>query len=154
MTLDIPAKPGSYALWLRLSCAMELQIGRFGQCQFPAGNYLYLGSARGSGGLRARLNHHFNIAAHPHWHVDYLRKHAEIRGAFFAVVEKPLECIWSQALAQQKGFSVPVSGFGASDCRSTCPAHLVLLPDVVLKNDLEIVLESVADTHVHFIPSS
>jgi hypothetical protein len=42
-----------------------------------------------------------------------------------------LECLWSQALATQSGAFLPASGFGASDCRAGCAAHLVgfeLLP--------------------------
>jgi len=49
-----------------------------------------------------------------------------IRGVFYRVTEEPLECHWSQALAKAPGAEIPRAGFGASDCRSGCAAHLVL----------------------------
>ncbi|HEX9029228.1 MAG TPA: DUF123 domain-containing protein, partial [Anaerolineales bacterium] len=55
---DLPAAPGSYVLYLRLSQRLELGVGRLGRLSFPAGEYLYLGSAGGPGGLRARLGRH------------------------------------------------------------------------------------------------
>jgi hypothetical protein len=41
----------------------------------------------------------------------------------------PLECAWSQALARLPGTRIPAPGFGSSDCRCACPAHLVAFPD-------------------------
>jgi hypothetical protein len=43
----------------------------------------------------------------------------------FSVGSMPLECGWSQALLALPGACVPAAGFGASDCCSGCPAHLV-----------------------------
>jgi Uri superfamily endonuclease len=38
------------------------------------------------------------------------------------------ECAWAAGLARMDGASLPVPGFGASDCR--CPAHLIHFPDL------------------------
>lgn len=125
---SIPAVGGSYALWLRLEKACRITVGRFGCWQFAAGDYLYAGSALGSGGLHARLKRHFSHPVRLHWHIDYLRREAQIMGAFYQVSGLALECLWSQAVAQAPGAQIPVPHFGASDCRRTCPAHLVYFP--------------------------
>ena len=38
--------------------AQPISIGRLGQQHFPIGDYFYVGSARGAGGLRARVGRH------------------------------------------------------------------------------------------------
>lgn len=128
----LPAEPGAYALHLRLEYAKTLQVGRLGQVPFPAGDYLYLGSARGPGGLRARLSRHLRLAKRPHWHIDALRAIAQVLGLVYLVsadlTPLPYECAWSQALAAWPGTHIPAPGFGASDCSSGCPAHLVAFP--------------------------
>lgn len=134
MYLEFPALPGTYALSLWLNEAVELPIGKLGVCRFLAGRYIYLGSARGPGGLRARLKHHLAPLRRPHWHVDWLRAKALPTGGWYVVqqeclAEEPaLECRWSRSLLELSGASVPLRGFGASDCLNHCPAHLILLP--------------------------
>lgn len=137
---DLPAGPGSYALLLSLRAPVCLMVGRLGKFQFPAGDYLYLGSAHGPGGLGARLRHHMRVAGHPHWHLDWLRPHADLLGGWFATGPGPLECAWSQALLRLPGVTVPVPGFGAADCRSGCPAHLISLPEGWRMREVEVVL--------------
>lgn len=129
----LPRQPGGYVLELYLAQTAVLQIGRLGKFTFPAGVYLYFGSAWGPGGLHARLGRHLLPASsHPiHWHIDYLRAVAEVRalgylvGSHDAKSASRLECQWSQAIARLPESTVPVPGFGASDCRSCCPAHLL-----------------------------
>jgi len=54
-----PSEPrGTYALLLELDQQTVITVGRLGTCSFPAGSYVYVGSALGSGGLSARLAHH------------------------------------------------------------------------------------------------
>ncbi len=128
----LPALPGSYALWLTLASPLEIHYGHSAGGAFPAGEYAYLGSAHGPGGLRARMGRHLRAAGRPHWHIDALRASALLHG-FWYVTEPgrlpvPLECLWSQALAALPAARLPAPGFGASDCRAGCPAHLVWLP--------------------------
>jgi Uri superfamily endonuclease len=52
------AEPGTYALLLKLDKQERITIGKLGTFDFPAGYYLYVGSALGPGGLRARLARH------------------------------------------------------------------------------------------------
>jgi Domain of unknown function DUF123 len=69
----IPASPGTYALVLRCSTTRTVRIGRIGTIRLMPGWYVYIGSAFGPGGLRARIGHHTARAARPHWHIDHLR---------------------------------------------------------------------------------
>lgn len=124
----LPDQPGSYALWLYLAAPQRQQIGRLGAFDFPAGDYLYCGSAWGSGGLRARLRHHARVAAVPHWHLDWLRPALSLRGAWLSTLPGNRECAWSQAILRQPGARVPARGFGAADCTSGCAAHLAAFP--------------------------
>ncbi len=131
---ELPAVSGSYALFLGLSSSQTLTIGRLGEGFFSPGIYMYSGSARGPGGLRARLGRHLRAEGKPHWHIDTLRAVAEVIGCCYITdsmrtsLESPIECLWSQALTALPGISVPLLGFGASDCRAGCPAHLIAFP--------------------------
>ena len=124
---EIPPLPGSYALLLRLDGARRVRVGiAMGEIDFDRGDYFYLGSARGPGGLRARLGRHLLGGGRRRWHVDSLRAVSAVRGSAYALGEDRLECRWSRALAALPGAGYAAEGFGASDCR-TCPAHLVRL---------------------------
>ena len=128
MPPSIPVLPGSYALQLRLADQQELQVGRLGKFDFPPGEYVYIGSALGPGGLQARLNRHLRGCGRVHWHIDWLRAKALVTGYYFIISDSRFECVWSQALTNHPFVKVPAHGFGASDCREAnnpCPAHLV-----------------------------
>ena len=111
-----------------------MPAGRFGTFHLSPGHYIYLGSAHGPGGLRARLGRHLKGDGQLHWHIDALRRVAEVEAFSFYVSpsvakeEMPLECRWSQILMRLPQAEVAVPGFGASDCRHACPAHLVFFP--------------------------
>jgi len=134
----LPRLAGVYALRLRLAGPRKLEVGRLGPACLAGGVYVYLGSANGPGGLQARLGRHLRgDTRRPHWHVDYLRQEAAAIGYCYLVTDpgaaRPgaLECLWSQALLDLPGASAPLPGFGASDCRGGCPAHLVALPGTI-----------------------
>jgi len=113
---------GCYLLRLHLPKAMKLEVGKAGARLFNAGAYLYVGSAFGPGGVRARLSHHLKVSVRPHWHIDYLRHHAAIDEIWFAETDQRLEHLWAEAVAEIPS-CVPVApGLGASDC--SCPTHL------------------------------
>ncbi len=118
---DAPATTGAYALWLRLPAPVEVRAGKR-KGVLPAGDYLYCGSAKGPGGLRARVARHMRKNKRAHWHVDQLTSVAKALGAF--VEEGGDECALNAAL---DGMPIPLPGFGSSDCRR-CPAHLRLWP--------------------------
>lgn len=147
----LPTGPGAYALWISLLFPARASIGRLGTYSFPAGEYLYLGSAQGSGGVRARVAHHLGSQTAPHWHLDWLRPYLSAAGCWFASPgESSLQCLWSQAVAGLAGANIPAKGFGASDCRLSCAAHFVHLPDGVSTMLLWNVLQGVCSTPVGF----
>lgn len=142
---QLPANGGSYVLVLALKQTRLLTIGRLGQVTLPAGVYAYAGSAFGSGGLRARVGRHLRGDGVTHWHIDTVRSVAEVRAGFYTVSDTPLECAWSQALAAMPGATIPVRGFGSSDCQSGCAAHLIALPQRV---NVRRVLQAIAHSTI------
>ena len=138
MNLPLPAVPGAYALHLVLYEPREIEAGRLGKAVLLPGNYLYFGSANGPGGIRARLGRHLRGGQRLHWHIDYLRACARVQTCFYLArsaqsqagkrSEARLECLWSQAIAVFPDAFVPFPGFGSSDCRAGCPAHLLAFP--------------------------
>lgn len=117
----LPASPGSYVLLIELgqgACVLR----RGTALPFAPGWYAYVGSARGPGGLRARLSRHLRSDKKPHWHVDALTAIA-VRLVGFAV-EGAFECDLGARLVRSGHFSHVHPGFGSSDCH-TCPSHLL-----------------------------
>ena len=116
------ALPGTYTLILHADHRRIVRIGRLGQLAVEPGFYVYVGSALGPGGVRARVGHHTRLATHPHWHIDYLRRAAALRHVWYSYDCVRREHAWADIFARMPGASIPLPGFGASDC--TCPAHL------------------------------
>lgn len=110
-------------LILKLPRSATIGVGKLGRFQFPAGWYAYAGSARGPGGLAARVSRHLRSPKPLRWHVDYLRACARPIAAWYAIGTRKRECAWAQALAGLVGAFVPAPRFGASDCG--CPTHLI-----------------------------
>jgi len=113
---ELPAEPGSYVLLLHAAGPRRAELGRFGSRELERGWYLYLGSAFGPGGLRARLGHHLAASPRPHWHIDHLKAVLPIRELWFCRGAR-LESEWAAALAAHPWSRVPLPGFGASDAR-------------------------------------
>jgi len=118
----LPAAGGSYLLVLRLAEDTALQAGALGEFLLPAGTYVYAGSARGPGGVRARVMRHLRGGGAMHWHIDFLSRRAQVAAVWARTGPQRLECVWAQALARHSLFTAPAPRFGASDCR--CPSHL------------------------------
>ncbi len=125
---NLPVYSGTYILQFAIQRARSIEIGRLGQHRLPVGNYFYVGSACGVGGLRARVGRHLRGAGRWHWHIDYVRAVAEVQNVFYTVTDERLECAWSQVLAGLPLSFIPIPRFGASDCRAGCAAHLVAFP--------------------------
>jgi len=121
-------KRGLYVLAMRLKSGRTIRVGKLGVFDFPAGIYLYVGSAWGYGGLAARLRRHLALAGtdveNPHWHLDYLLPFIEIVGVV-TFPGKRSECALVEKLAQNPDVERFPLGFGAADCR--CKGHLLFL---------------------------
>ncbi len=121
-----PRQAGSYVLIMRLPDPVGIDVGHLGRCEFDRGWYAYAGSARGPGGLAARIDRHRRTTKPLHWHVDYLRAYATAVAVWYTVGERRRECRWARALSELPGARLPAPRFGASDCR--CRAHLIGYP--------------------------
>jgi len=124
------AEPGTYVFLLKLDKQERITVGKLGTFDFPAGYYLYVGSALGPGGLQARLTRHrrntalrSNSGKKLHWHIDYLLQRAQLIEVWSVASKERLECKWSEVARKLPGVQIPVQGFGSSDCH--CPAHLI-----------------------------
>jgi Uri superfamily endonuclease len=67
-------------------------MGSLGRLQLRPGYYVYVGSAFGPGGLRARIEHHARPAVRPHWHIDYLRRYTRLEAVWYCGQRCEYEC--------------------------------------------------------------
>jgi Uri superfamily endonuclease len=116
-----PAEPGTYVLLLRCSSTRAVRVGRLGTLRLRPGWYVYVGSAFGPGGLRARIDHHRQRAQRPHWHIDYLRRYTRLESVWYACDVRQ-EHVWAAMIAAMPVAALVLQGFGSSDCR--CATHL------------------------------
>ena len=128
MTAQPDHKAGTYALVLRCIAISDLKIGELGTLTAEPGYYVYTGSAFGPGGVAARLSRHIRTDKPPHWHIDYLRPFVQLEEVWYTHDSQRRECLWSGVLTSMKASTVPLVGFGASDCKEGCDAHLSFLP--------------------------
>jgi Uri superfamily endonuclease len=107
----------TYQLRIEVRKPLRLQVGRLGRFDFPAGIYIYTGSAKRN--LEARIARHLRREKTLRWHIDYLLTAA---GVSVTAVQRSRrdECRWNRAT---KG-EIVVPGFGASDCAAGCGSHL------------------------------
>lgn len=115
------ARPGTYALVLQADTAGALPVGRWGVLDMQPGHYIYIGSAFGPGGVRARVARHCRLGKLRHWHIDHLREHATPVAVWYTHDAERLEHRWAAAMNGLRGLR-PVAGFGCSDC--DCGSHL------------------------------
>ncbi|MFP4228561.1 MAG: GIY-YIG nuclease family protein [Salinivenus sp.] len=121
------SKGGTYALLLRADTKQKIDVGALGAMTVHPGAYVYVGSAFGPGGVRARVERHARGDGAWHWHVDYLRAATTLARVWWTHDAERRECDWAAALRSLQGAAVPLRGFGASDCG--CSAHLVYLDE-------------------------
>lgn len=107
----------SYQLSIDVDRPVRVRVGRLGRFLFPAGRYVYTGSAKRN--LEARIARHLRKEKALRWHIDWL---LAAPGVVVVSVKRSgeSEC----TLNQRAGGSVVVPGFGASDCRRGCRSHL------------------------------
>lgn len=114
--------PGSYVLTLKVSAPVVLRIPRFSGSRLEPGIYAYAGSARGPGGIAARVGRHFSAEKTVRWHIDHLTTVAD--AVWASVFRDAGECTLVARLVEKGAVETPLPGFGSSDCR-TCEAHLL-----------------------------
>jgi Uri superfamily endonuclease len=107
----------SYQLVIEVPTVVRCVVGRLGEVEFPAGEYVYTGSARRT--LESRIARHRRPSKKLRWHIDYLLAAPGVRITRI-VRSRREECALNKATAGQ----LVVPGFGASDCNSGCGGHL------------------------------
>jgi Uri superfamily endonuclease len=131
-------KKGCYVLFIDVGSPLALAVGSLGRVHIPAGRYAYVGSSR-SGAL-SRVQRHRRLTEQKsgriHWHIDYLLTHPRVQWAGETVMADGVECEISGKISTAAGVTVPVPGFGSSDCHAGCEAHLYLLPKSFRESDL------------------
>lgn len=118
----LPSGPGTYILVFRCRAARRIDVGRLGRMALRPGYYLYVGSAFGPGGLRARVMRHCRMEKPRRWHIDYLRPSVETIEVWFSQNPERMEHSWADLLARDGLLTTPLHGFGSGDCR--CRSHL------------------------------
>jgi Uri superfamily endonuclease len=120
--IAITTEPGAYLIQIEITDAIFLSIASLPKAELSAGHYVYAGSARGPGGLRARIARHLRRGKRRHWHIDHLTE--EARSLFAFPVPGGSECKLVQSLVESGHYHQPLPGFGSSDCRH-CVSHLL-----------------------------
>ena len=114
-------QPVTYQLLIDVPRPLSCAIGRLGNFSFPAGRYVYTGSARRA--FEARVARHCAKGGKTlRWHIDYLLETPGV-SVVEVIRSRRAEC----ALNKVVDGRVLVSGFGASDCRAGCGSHLKYL---------------------------
>jgi len=145
----LPMK-GVYTLVIFLSVDSRVRVHRLGDFNFQKGYYAYTGSALGSGAtsLRRRVARHLKKRKNRQWHIDFLltNRKAEVKAVVAAESGVNEECHINNLIKKIEGATVPLAGFGASDCRKDCESHLLYLGE-------ENVHERIVDVYVHLFGS-
>jgi Uri superfamily endonuclease len=115
---------GIYALAISVDANIFVKVGRLGVLNFDNGMYVYVGSGQSS--LDKRVKRHMRRQKNRFWHIDYLlsSRHVKIVDVFLKGGAKSEECRFAAELAEG---SLPVVGFGCSDCK--CASHLYKIHD-------------------------
>jgi Uri superfamily endonuclease len=101
---------------------LPVRIATLPPTTLPAGVYIYAGSAKGPGGLRARIGRHLRRDKPLRWHIDHLSEAATSLHAY--PVPGGDECALVDMLLETGRYCFPLPGFGSSDCRH-CISHLL-----------------------------
>ena len=120
---EAPSLPGAYAMAIELTNKVAVTLSGRSPIALPAGRYLYCGSAKGPGGLKARLSRHMRRGKSVRWHVDQLTEQGLVIGA--GIFPGGDEC---RLVRMCSHLPMPIGGFGSSDC-ATCRSHLLIWPN-------------------------
>lgn len=123
--MDFASNTGVYCLVVKLLQRAHIRIGSLGAFCFPAGFYVYVGSAQSN--LERRIERHLRQKKKMRWHIDYLLRYGQVVSVCTYTGEKDKECMLSHKIGNIKNAVVPVKGFGSSDC--SCNSHLYFFQD-------------------------
>ena len=141
---DLPREPGTYALVFEIPALTILRVGALGEFTLDPGRYIYVGSAHGPGGLKARVCRHLRQDKRIRWHVDALTTLLPVAHVITVTGRARMECAWIHRLCELPGVTAPIARFGNGDCRAGCPAHLLRLPSGCGYEQLDTILRQEA----------
>lgn len=110
---------------LEIYVSKPILILRFPDVIFKKGYYYYTGSAQAN--LAKRVDRHFRKNKKIHWHIDYITSHCDstVTNSWLIIdKKKDFECVYNRKLLNTFNLTIPVKGFGNSDC-SFCDSHLL-----------------------------
>ena len=96
---------------VNLASDVHVTLPKYTTRLLQAGDYLYIGSARGAGGIAARLSRHFKAEKKAHWHIDQLTLQAQQMAAYALVGVG--ECSLVRALNNSRLFHSALPGLAA-----------------------------------------
>jgi len=113
---------GTYLLFIKIIEPVEITIKKK-SFFLNEGYYIYIGSAFGAGGLSSRLHRHLRKIKKKHWHIDQITtsKFSDIIG-IGVLLKQRVECGLSEIIESMEK-TVPITGFGNSDCEKKCISH-------------------------------
>ncbi len=126
---------GIYNLIVKLNKKSILSIGKLGKFTFPKGCYVYTGSSKKN--LSQRIERHKRRHDKKlKWHIDFLLNSEYAKVVDISIFENPEydECSLNRTILNNKGAEIIVKGFGSSDCKNGCPAHLIFFKNINKKS--------------------
>jgi len=125
--LALPTR-GNYTLIVLLKSPSRIAAPSHDWSYLRKGYYAYTGSAVGKGAvnLRHRVDRHLRRKKTKHWHIDHLLacRKAKVTAVVTCASAVNRECRINKAIQSIRGATVPMKGFGASDCQENCKSHL------------------------------
>lgn len=109
---------GDYLLILHTEENLETEIGSLGMVRFPAGYYVYIGSAKKD--LDQCMARHRRLRKGMHRHIDWFRQKADWVGCIPIRTAEDLEHRLADEVSRIADWRIP--RFGCTDCR--CETHL------------------------------
>ena len=110
---EAPSLPGAYVIAIELADPVAVTLLGQAAIELPAGRYLYCGSAKGPGGLKARLSRHFRRGKSVRWHIDQLTERGSVVGSWIFLGGD--ECELVRRFSQ---LPIPIPGSAAAIARN------------------------------------
>ena len=90
-----------------------INVGSLGLIKFKKGRYVYVGSAKGPGGIKARIKRHLSKNKRLWWHIDYFTVNPSVVIEAIIIINKCGEKQVAQGLINK--LPSYIKGFGSSD---------------------------------------
>lgn len=110
----------TYQIFFVLPHNHTIAIGKLGRFTFPAGSYVYTGSAKRN--IRHRISRHLSVKKKLRWHIDYLLSESGTLISKIKLFDNE-ECNMNKEIVGE----IIVPGFGAADCKFNCSSHLKIV---------------------------